>query len=153
MTPRYFSDLYEYDSKMNLEVLSQLRGSQAKLAKGKRIFGHLLAAKQVWIRRLKGQNPKGISIWPEFSYCRAEQWIGRNIEDYQGYLSSLSKEGLKRDLAYENSKGRKFETPVRDILTHVLIHGGYHRGQIAKYVRRAGEEPLNTDYITYVRNS
>jgi hypothetical protein len=29
-------------------------------------------------------------------------------------------------------------TAVIDIVTHVVIHGAYHRGQIAKMVARAG---------------
>jgi len=33
----------------------------------------------------------------------------------------------------------------------VALHGSYHRGQVAAAVRAAGGEPVNTDYITYVR--
>jgi len=33
----------------------------------------------------------------------------------------------------------------------MITHGGYHRGQIALHLRQAGEEPVNTDSIAYVR--
>lgn len=31
------------------------------------------------------------------------------------------------------------------------IYGAYHRGQIARAHRAAGETPVNTDFITFVR--
>jgi len=34
---------------------------------------------------------------------------------------------------------------------HVITHNHYHRGQIAQVVREKGDEPVNTDYITYTR--
>jgi len=38
------------------------------------------------------------------------------------------------------------------ILSHVIIHGGYHRGQIAILLRQAGSDPAVTDFIAYVRS-
>jgi uncharacterized damage-inducible protein DinB len=40
---------------------------------------------------------------------------------------------------------------VRDILMHVLMHGVYHRGQIAAAVRDRAGEPAYTDFIEAVR--
>jgi len=40
---------------------------------------------------------------------------------------------------------------VGDILTHVLLHSAYHRGQIAVDLRAAGLTPAYTDYIHAVR--
>ncbi|NIP57628.1 MAG: damage-inducible protein DinB, partial [Gemmatimonadetes bacterium] len=45
----------------------------------------------------------------------------------------------------------EFRTPIGEILLHVLLHGSYHRGQIALRMRDVGEEPVNTDLITFVR--
>jgi uncharacterized damage-inducible protein DinB len=40
---------------------------------------------------------------------------------------------------------------VGDILTHVAMHGAYHRAQIATAVRESGQEPAYTDFIHAVR--
>jgi uncharacterized damage-inducible protein DinB len=40
---------------------------------------------------------------------------------------------------------------VEEILTHLVIHSAYHRGQIASDLRAAGQEPAYTDYIHAVR--
>jgi uncharacterized damage-inducible protein DinB len=47
----------------------------------------------------------------------------------------------------------EFQTPIKDLLMHVALHGSYHRGQIAQALRLAGGEPVNTDFITFVRES
>jgi uncharacterized damage-inducible protein DinB len=40
---------------------------------------------------------------------------------------------------------------VKDILTHVGLHGVYHRGQIALLARQGGGTAVATDYIIYTR--
>ncbi len=40
---------------------------------------------------------------------------------------------------------------MSEIVTHVAMHGSYHRGQIARQLRSAGLEPPYTDFIQYTR--
>jgi uncharacterized damage-inducible protein DinB len=54
-------------------------------------------------------------------------------------------------VSYTNSKGELWTSTVEDILTHLVIHSAYHRGQIASDLRSAGREPAYTDYIHAVR--
>jgi uncharacterized damage-inducible protein DinB len=42
---------------------------------------------------------------------------------------------------------------VEDILLHTCLHGAYHRGQIARDLRQAGDPPEPTDYIAFIRGS
>ena len=51
-----------------------------------------------------------------------------------------------------NSTNDEFDNSVGEILTHVAMHGHYHRGQIARSMRLAGREPVYTDYIGFVRH-
>ena len=51
-----------------------------------------------------------------------------------------------------NSKGQSWTSRVEDVLTHVLLHGAYHRGQIASALREAGLTPPYTDYIHATRS-
>lgn len=57
----------------------------------------------------------------------------------------------ERIIKYSNSTGTVFETAVSDILLHVFNHGTYHRAQIAKEMKQHNIEPINTDYIQFVR--
>ena len=55
-------------------------------------------------------------------------------------------------MRYRNTKGDEYANSVLDILTHVVIHGAYHRGQIARIIGRAGGQSPNTDYIAFIRS-
>lgn len=111
----------------------------------------MLVAKKVWIKRLRSEDGSGVAIWPTLSFDECETLIEENRDTFQTYFRRKSGADLQTSTRYRNSKGIESENPVQDILMHVLIHGGYHRGQIAKAVREAGEEPINTDYIIYIR--
>jgi len=52
---------------------------------------------------------------------------------------------------YTNTQHQAFHNKANDILLHVFNHGTYHRAQIASEMRKNGIEPINTDYITFVR--
>lgn len=148
----YFSRLYDYDSTVNRQLLEHLRGLDSIDEESPGLLAHILASKNVWITRLNGEDSSDLVIWPELSWDECAALITSNREAYQDFLAGLTDEALAEEVQYQNSSGTVFETPARDILTHVLVHGGHHRGQIAQNVRRSGGEPINTDYITYVRN-
>ena len=151
MTADYFRILYEYDSNMNAQVLDLLQKVNEVDARTRQVFAHLLVAKKVWITRLQGGNTTGLIIWPAMSWRDCEVLIAENQQAYLEYLQDTTDESLIAEVPYTNSTGAVFSTSARDILTHVLIHSGYHRGQIAAAIRRQGDEPINTDYITFVR--
>ena len=64
---------------------------------------------------------------------------------------TLTSDALDAPVAYVNSAGIAFETPVEDILLQVFLHGQYHRGKINLMLRQAREEPMPTDYISFAR--
>ena len=153
MTSQYLSHLFEYDAAMNLKLLNKLRSLQNVDKKTKDIFSHLLGAKRIWIKRLNGEDLSGVAVWPEMNWDECEALIAENQDGYRTFLKDKTDEKLESILVYKNSKGTEFQNPVRDILMHVLFHGNYHRGQIARAIRQSGEEPIPTDYILYVRNN
>ena len=84
-------------------------------------------------------------------------WIERLV-DHLAWANRRVLEAVRRtgddrarEVDYTNSSGERFRTPLGEILLHVTHHGEHHRGQIARAVRRAGDEPVNTDFITFVR--
>jgi uncharacterized damage-inducible protein DinB len=62
-----------------------------------------------------------------------------------------SEASFDRILKYKNYVGDYYETNVEQIMIHLVNHGTYHRGQIALLMRQHGQEPINTDFITYDR--
>ena len=66
-------------------------------------------------------------------------------------MEKLAPEKLSETVTYRNSKGVAYESVVGNILSHVIIHGGYHRGQIAMLLRQTGNDPAITDFIAFER--
>ncbi|HET7273951.1 MAG TPA: DinB family protein [Longimicrobiaceae bacterium] len=134
-----------------LELLE--RSDVARSAESLRLFAHLLAAERIWLLRLRGEDSAGQPIWPDLPLVELNATRAANETDYTRYLQTLTHGDLQREIEYGNSRGVPFRTSVLDVLTHVALHGSYHRGQIARAMRSAGEEPVNTDYIAYARES
>lgn len=146
---RLFDHVFWADSRV-LELLGRAQARESEDAM--RLFSHVLAAERVWLLRLRGEDSAIQPIWPELSLAEMDAMSAANRGGYTRYLQALTDSDLERVAEYRNSSGTAFQTPVVDILTHVALHGSYHRGQIARAVRGAGGDPVNTDYIRYVRD-
>ncbi len=151
MSVESFARLYIYDNEVNRRVLHQLRSMNNVSTKIREVFAHLLQAKRLWMWRMRGDDYKDLVVWPKMSWDDCEQLIEDNARDWNEFITGLRDDDLEGRVVYTNTKGIEYDSSVRDILTHVLIHGGYHRGQIALAVRQAGGEPLLTDYIAWTR--
>ncbi len=115
------------------------------------LLSHLLAAERVWLLRLRNEDSSVQPIWPVLSQEALKTLAAENRVGYAQLLSTVSDDTLASEVVYTNQLRRTFRTRVDDILIHVAMHGAYHRGQIAAAVRAGGGEPVNTDFITYVR--
>jgi len=135
----------------NSEILKTLQKADPISEKLTSLFGHLLSAEKVWLERLNLRDSTNLSIWPITRLENCEALVHENHDGYQQFLKALNDSDLDTIVPYRNSKGIEFQTSIIDILTHVSLHGSYHRGQISSYLRLEGHEPVNTDFITFVR--
>ncbi len=77
--------------------------------------------------------------------------VARAAEALGGFVHRLDADGLKQEAVYRNSKGAEHRTPVADVLTHLVLHSHYHRGQVAAALRALGTDPPWTDFIAFCR--
>ena len=151
MDTNYLLSMFEYDSTVNGRVLDLLQSLPLIDNRTMNIFSHLLTAKKVWLTRLRGDDSSSLRIWPALDLDECGALIKENRIGYNDYLRNITEKQLTGNFRYKNSNGTEYENSVQDVLMHVLIHGGYHRGQIAKAVRESGGEPIITDFIFYIR--
>jgi uncharacterized damage-inducible protein DinB len=133
-------------------ILAALRDHRAVQGEALPLIAHLLAAEHVWLCRLE-QREARLTVWPQLTVSECESLAHENAAGYSALLSRLSEEQLCVTVRYRTTKGQEFATAVIDILTQVVIHGAYHRGQIAKVFGRNGVQAVNTDFITFVREA
>ena len=111
---------------------------------------HLLAVEVVWLSRWEGHS---LGEPPDYSGCRdadALRSIWRSFWQRQfRFLNDLVEEDLAHLVAIRTRTGIEAAQPLRDTLTHLLLHSSYHRGQAASQIRQLGGKAAGTDYFTY----
>ena len=142
--------LFKYDAWANHETLASLRAVPETAAEPLKLFAHVLAAEQLWLSRLRRSGER-VVVWPQSTLSDCETRMRELPGAWKRYLDALSPEALGERIEYVNSKGEPWQSRAGDVLTHVVTHSVYHRGQIAAEVRKAGAEPAYTDYIHAVR--
>ena len=147
--PGHYARLLRYDAWANAETLGSLRQRVAP-EKAVRWMGHIVGSGALWLARLRQESPP-MAVWPELDLAECAEEIERLAQGWVGYLQTLSPAGVQQEVSYRNSRGEDWTSTVGDILTHVAMHGAYHRAQIAAAVREAGGEPAYTDFIHAVR--
>jgi uncharacterized damage-inducible protein DinB len=145
-----FNRLFAYDAWANREALASLRSAGSSPPKAVRALAHLVGAGRLWLARLEESRGKPPAVWPELSLEEAGAGIEELAAPWREFAAA-SDGALTRTVSYTNSKGEPWTSSVADILMHVVIHGAYHRGQIASELRAAGHAPAYTDYIEAVR--
>jgi uncharacterized damage-inducible protein DinB len=143
--------LFEYDYWANQVALRTIATLNTPPERVLNVAGHIVGAQRVWLGRLEGAGDPPPAPWPLMSLEEANAAVTEMHERWISFLGNLVPERLDEDLVHRNTKGAEFRAPVRDVLMQLVVHGAYHRGQIAAAVREAGGTPSSTDYITYVR--
>jgi uncharacterized damage-inducible protein DinB len=141
--------LFAYDAWANARILDSLKGAQSPTSLAP--LAHLLVSEKIWLMRLRGEDTSAVNKSPELSHAECASLADEMRAGYASYLDSMGEDDLGSPLTYRNFRGAEFRTPVGEILTHVAMHGAYHRGQVAKALRAEGHAPADTDYITFVR--
>lgn len=147
----HYHEQFQYEHWANSEVLLTLENHFTSIPEAGKLFAHILAAQQIWLTRLQNENWRHLAVWPAYDLGQVKKIHTRQLSLWEDYLKTLTGPGLSSVVSYHNSSGKLFETPIGKVLDHVLLHGAYHRGQIALLLRQGGFQPPATDYIVYTR--
>ena len=146
----YFLRMFGYDYWANRDFLGACSADTPARETALRLLAHVLSAQKLWLERLQ-QVPQSVAVWPDHTIEQCGALADEMSSAWKAYLAELSPADFDREIDYRNSKGEKWSSRVEDILTHVVMHSAYHRGQIALEMRSAGTQPPYTDFIHGVR--
>ena len=85
----------------------------------------------------RAEQPAPLPVWPELDLKACGEWLDQLPGCWPEYLDEAS-DSLTEKVSYTNSKGEAWTSTVEDILTHLVVHSAYHRGQIASDMRASG---------------
>ena len=139
-----FEDLMEYHMYFNHELLDMYASGLPE--RSAELLSHSIAAHYNWNARIIGDPAS-----PVFGTIEVEEL--RKLNESCFHKTRQIMDIFSRDdlISYSNSKGKEFQSTVRDILMHVFNHYTHHRAQIMSDLRSNGIEPLRTDFIFYQR--
>ena len=159
-----FLRMFAYDYWANRECLAAMRaaGSVSPDTVGR--MAHILSAQKLWLERILKQR-QSMPVWPGSTIEDCMALADEMSSAWRSYLMQFTNQlqfttqlgtqlppgSLDDQVEYRNSKGEAWSSRVEDVLTHVLFHSAYHRGQIALQMRASGMEPAYTDFIHAVR--
>lgn len=113
---------------------------------------HMVAGEWIWLQRWLGISNSTFPEWaasPDLVDLRRRL---TNIETERwSFFNGLTEADLQAPRHYRLMNGTEDSQPLDVMITHVVNHATYHRGQIATFFRQLGLKPIGTDFITYAR--
>lgn len=148
-TPLVMTSLQEAEERVRNSGLASLA---APLERALAIFAHMQAARQVWLSRVSTLTdfPDG-GVFPGWTLDVSTRVAGEMDTLWRQWLGGLSGDDLAVMVRYTSTENIAFESSRAEILTHVVNHSSYHRGQIAALLAQTGTKPASTDYIALTR--
>ena len=146
----YIRRQFSYNSWANQEVINAIESAGGQDTRSLQLMSHIFAAERLWLERLK-QQPQSMAVWPEFELKACREQLGELSKLWGEHLELITAGDVAQTVSYKNSKGESWTSSIIDVLTHVVMHSAYHRGQIASHMRESGRTPAYTDFIHAIR--
>ena len=137
---------------LTLDALRSMPSTSPERERSLKIYAHLAGSAHVWLARLEGRTPEH-PVWPALDLEQAAALSRETSAALRALAERSGEADLARVVIYRTSAGQSFENTVGDILTHVALHGSYHRGQLALLARQGGGDPAATDFIVFARDA
>jgi len=113
---------------------------------------HVYAADRVWLGRTQGNPPdRFIDAQRDMHLAVLQNEWPELLERWKDWSATLTQDSLHAKCGYKDLKGNPFETPIWQVLLHVVNHGTHHRGQVSGFLRAMGHTPPPLDLMAYYR--
>ena len=114
-------------------------------------LAHVFAADRVWLSRIQGVSPTTF-ITPEDQELATLQKAWPELQNrWNAWAAPLTDQQVLAKIPYRDIKGNSYESPLWQILLHVVNHGTHHRGAVSGFLRAMGHTPPPLDLIAYYR--
>jgi uncharacterized damage-inducible protein DinB len=150
MTKQHFITLFKYEAWANVKIAEALKQQMAVPKKCTVLFNHIGAALDVWYSRVTNESRVFDDLFSDNSINHTDKLVHEASEKWIKYLSQDDVK-LENNIKYSNLKGIPYENTILDIITQLVTHGPYHRGQINQLLKQNGLEAVSLDYILFVR--
>jgi uncharacterized damage-inducible protein DinB len=113
---------------------------------------HIYQADSIWFSRLNGDTQAQLSQFaaPLEPAALKQEWM-KLLDRIIDWAGKYPESEWSAPLEYFNSQGKRFETPVWQIVLHMVNHATGHLGQVSAILRQNGFTPASIDMIRFYR--
>jgi uncharacterized damage-inducible protein DinB len=114
---------------------------------------HLFSAEHAWYERWQGNSPAAHlspGDYPDVATLR-RAWSAHESR-MRAFIAAQDQAAIDRVYDYKLFNGTASRSALWQMVTHVVNHGTYHRGQVTTMLRQLGAAPAKgLDLIAYYR--
>lgn len=113
---------------------------------------HLFQADSIWLDRLKERPTGALAEYPApgCTFELRDAWLGV-LDNMVDWAEGLTEADWSRERSYKTLAGVPYNTPLWQMVLHIVNHGSHHRGQITSMLRQLGIKPVSLDLIGFYR--
>lgn len=147
----YFTRMYEYEKWANAQALIRIAEIQPLPKETLHRMSHIVVCQGLWLSRMQGRGNSVTNAFPKWSLQETQPTQQANAQAMLDFVAQLPVEKLTQPFHYEALDGGKHSNLHYEILTQLLLHGSYHRGQVGVDVNRLSGKPLDLDFVYFAR--
>jgi uncharacterized damage-inducible protein DinB len=162
MSSSYFTMLSHYNAWANrrlyqaCEALSEteyMRERGSFFGSLHATLNHILVADRIWVARIEGWTPPNLKLDQILYGDLIGLKVARVAEDehIRIMVGAITQQRLGQPLDYRDSRGDRFEAPLRLVLGHFFNHQTHHRGQAHGLLSQTEAPPPTLDLIAFFR--
>ncbi|MFD2043810.1 DinB family protein [Ornithinibacillus salinisoli] len=158
-------DLYDYHRWANQHVFDHLKAFSTDVYRKEiqsvfpsiaEVFAHMYLVDNIWFSVMKGDSNEELT---EIISRTQKEVEGKSLEQMESMFQQVyeqcqdflkSQDDLDKIIICEHPQFGRLETPLSQLVQHVVNHGTYHRGNITAMLRQMGHEGVPTDYVFYL---
>ena len=152
--------LYGYHAWANSDLLDKLEmPDRAAHSRDRhtaiRLINHYYVVAEIFAAHLRGVRHRykaaGTVETPSLSDLRAA--ITASDQWYLNYVQAISPSELSGSVPFTFTDGDKGYMTREEMLTHVVLHGGYHRGEVGRILSQRSVTPPHDTFAVYLHRA
>ncbi len=108
---------------------------------------HVYGGDYAWMERMHGNSISRRPYDEHASLATLQAEWPRVWDRWKAYVDGLDAETVESVIAYRTFKGDPYESPVWQIVLHLVNHATHHRGQASGFIRALGKTPPVLDLM------
>jgi len=149
----HFTSLYQYNHWANRQIFEAMQQTGNNLPPDITLLAsHIIEAQEIWLQRIVPVSNPVSGVWDPLPLDVLMQREAENSALWLQFIADQNPDtDWYRPITYTNTQGKAFRNQLAHVMTHVVNHATYHRGQINMRLRQLGFTPTTTDFIAYAR--